>query len=332
MDQPASLFDRLISRPRPAWVTLGIALLFLLAAPAAAYLDGLLGDLFSKGMWRGMLVSPAVIVYILAVSPPIARMQASVLESFRPMVLVDDDRFVRLIGGAAHIKPIGEIIVFGVGALIGILTVVGNPEFAISWLTVYWLVTTAAMYGLLALIIYGALANTHVVTTLLRQPLRIDPFDAASFEAIGRQSLVLALVFVGGITLSLIFFVNQPEILRDVRFWLFYIPLALVTVLIFFANMSPIHRVLAGAKARETEVVQRHLQQTYRNLVERLEQNQDAGSLAAEITALAAYDQRLQTAKTWPYNTSMLRALFISALVPAATALGRLVLDRLFSQ
>jgi len=245
-------------------------------------------------------------------------------------VLVDDDRFARLVSEAAHIRPAGEIIVFGAGASIGILSVVGNPSFAISWLAVYWLLTTAAMYGLLAWIIYGALASTRVTTTLLRQPLRIDPFDAASFEPIGHQSLVLALVFVGGITLSLLFFVNQPEALRDVRFWLFYIPLVLVTVLIFFANMYPAHRVLAGAKARELEVVQRHLQRAFRNLVERLEDNQDAGSLAAEITALAAYDQRLQAVRTWPYNTSMLRALFVSTLVPAVTAVGRMVMERVF--
>lgn len=330
MDQSASLFNRLLSRPRPAWVTLGIALLLLLAAPAAAYLDGLLDDLIDRGIWRGMLVSPAVIIYILAVGPPVARMQARVLKSFRPAVLVDDDRFAHLVSEAAHIRPAREIIVFAAGAAIGIFSVVGNPSFGISWLAVYWLLTTAAMYGLLAVIVYGSLASTRVTTTLLRQPLRIDPFDVASFEAIGHQSLVLSLVFVGGITLSLLFFVNQPEALRDIRFWLFYIPLVLVTVLIFFANMYPTHRVLAGAKARETEAVQRHLQRAFRNLVERLEDNLDAGGLAAEISALAAYDQRLQMVRTWPYNTAMLRALFVSTLVPAITTVARLILDRLF--
>jgi hypothetical protein len=257
-------------------------------------------------------------------------MEANVLASFRPVVLVDDVRFAHLVSEAAHIRPATEIIVFGVGALIGILTVVGNSDFALSWLTSYWLLSTATMYGLLAWTVYGALASTRVTTTLLRQPLRIDPFDAASFEAIGHQSLVLSLVFVGGITLSLLFFVNKPELLRDVRFWLFYIPLVLVTVLIFFANMYPAHRVLAGAKARELEVVQRHLQRAFRDLVQRLEDNQDAGSLAVEITALAAYDQRLQAVRTWPYNTSMLRALFVSTLIPAITTVGRMVMDRLF--
>jgi hypothetical protein len=330
MDQPASLFNRLVSRPRRPWVTLGIALIFLLAALAAAYLDGALGDLFGEGMWRGMLLPPAVIVYILAVSPAMARMETGVLKSFRPVVLVDDDRYNRLIREATHIRPASEIIAFGAGALLGILMVVGSPDFAISWLAFYWLLSTSLMYGLLAWTIYGALAGTRLTAALLRQPLRVDPFDAASFEVIGRQSLLLALVFVGGITLSLLFYANQPELLRDVKFWLFYIPVALVTVLLFFLNMYPTHRVLASAKERELEAVQRHIQQAYRNLIQRLEENQDTETVAAEITALAAYDQRLQVAKTWPYNTSMLRALFVSALVPAVTALGRLVVDRLF--
>lgn len=46
-----------------------------------------------------------------------------------------------------------------------------------------------------------------------------------------------------------------------------------------------------------------------------------------EINALAAYDQRLQTAPTWPYNTGMLRTLIFSVLIPAATVLAKIAVD-----
>ena len=49
-----------------------------------------------------------------------------------------------------------------------------------------------------------------------------------------------------------------------------------------------------------------------------------------EINALAAYDHRLQTADTWPYNTGMLRTLIFSVFIPAATILGKIAVDVLF--
>jgi hypothetical protein len=89
--------------------------------------------------------------------------------------------------------------------------------------------------------------------------------------------------------------------------------------------------VLADAKKRELQVVQRHIQQAGRALIQRREESQDIGNLAAEIQALIAYDQRLQMTRTWPYNTAMLRTLFFSVLIPVATVLVRYIIERLFA-
>ena len=60
------------------------------------------------------------------------------------------------------------------------------------------------MCGLLGWLGFTSIANTRLVNHLLRLPLRVDPLDITPFEAIGRQSLVLALAFVGGNTISLL--------------------------------------------------------------------------------------------------------------------------------
>ncbi|NIN67093.1 MAG: hypothetical protein GTO63_20840, partial [Anaerolineae bacterium] len=49
---PASVFIRLISRPRPLWITVGVSLLLFLLPIGVAYVDGLLGVFFSEGYWR----------------------------------------------------------------------------------------------------------------------------------------------------------------------------------------------------------------------------------------------------------------------------------------
>jgi hypothetical protein len=58
-----------------------------------------------------------------------------------------------------------------------------------------------------------------------------------------------------------------------------------------------------------------------------MEERQDPGQVAAEFNALAAYEQRLAGTRTWPYNTSMLRTLFVSFLVPLGSFLFKTVID-----
>jgi hypothetical protein len=87
---------------------------------------------------------------------------------------------------------------------------------------------------------------------------------------------------------------------------------------------------LVAAKNRELEPVQQHIKRACRSLVERLDQGENSGTLAAEINALVVYEQRLQAARTWPYNTTMLRTLFFSVFIPLVTVLARLVAEILF--
>ena len=329
MTPPPSLFDRLISRPRLRWAPLIAALLILLAAFGAAALDRRLSDLITSNRWRAVLLAPSIILYIVVISMAMERMEGRVLRSFRPLVAVDDESFNRLLAESAHMRPRGEILAFAAGAILGLVVVTWSLSEPISWLTAYWLASSILMYGLLAWTIYASLVSTRLTTTLLRQPLRIGPFDAPALHAVGMQSLVLSLVFVGGMTISVIFSAFQSDVLRNPAFWLSYLPIVAVVVAVFFLNMPPAHRVLARARDDELKRVQQHIQRAGQDLLLRMEENREAGSLATEISALAAYQQRLEAARTWPYNTAMLRSLFFSVLVPIITVLVRTVFDRL---
>jgi hypothetical protein len=325
----SSLFDRFISRPRPVWLKMSVSLLLLLLPFGAAHLDGILGDFIRQGRWRVSLLFPTIIIYIWLISPAMTRVGVDVIYAMRPLLPMDDESFDSLIDGAFRANPVHEAIAFGIGAALGIASVLASGDETASWLGSYWFLTAALMYGLLAWTIYGSATSTRLNAVLHNQPLRFDVLDPSPFEAIGRQSLLLALAFMGGISLSLIF-AFQLESLSSPLFWLMYLFLVLVTVLIFFQNMRPTHQVLVAAKNRELEPVQRHIRQACRSLVKRLDQGQDSGTLAAEINALVVYEQRLQAARTWPYNTTMLRTLFFSVFIPLVTVLARVVAEILF--
>jgi hypothetical protein len=62
-------------------------------------------------------------------------------------------------------------------------------------------------------------------------------------------------------------------------------------------------------------------------LIKLRETGVETGSLAVEINALATYQAQLQAARTWPYNTAMLRTLFFSVLIPVGTLVGRILVE-----
>ena len=93
--------------------------------------------------------------------------------------------------------------------------------------------------------------------------------------------------------------------------------------------MRPTHQLLLEEKKRRLEPVQKHINLACLDLVQQMDQGLNPGNLSGEINALEVYEQRLLSARTWPYNTSMLRTLFFSILIPLGSILARLAVDLL---
>lgn len=327
MDQSPSRIDQMLSKDRPFWVRLVVSIAFLLLPFTAAYLDGLLDEFMREGQWRFLLLAPIIILYIWYIAPAMSRGEAGVIHSFRSLVTLDDEEFDNLVDQASRVNPRYEWLAFGLGAVLGLISArTSGFELGISWSALYWYLSLAFMYGLLAWVILGSVASTRLNTALHRQQLRVDILDPTQFEAVGRQSLILALVFIGGITLSLVI-TFQPGNLTQPSFWVTYFLLVFAVMLIFFLNMRPTHRVLTAAKQRELEPLQGQINASCRALAQKLERNKETGSLSAEINALIAYEQRLLAARTWPYNINMLRTLFFSVLIPIGSVMARLMAE-----
>jgi len=329
MEQHFSLFDRVISKPRPLKVLLGIAILLLLFLLIAVFLDGAVDEFTRTLSWRGLLIPPIIIIYILAIAPRMARMEKIVINSFQTITMINEDEYQETINKTAEIERHKEITAISIGIIIGIISALGSMDGQFSWVNLYWLLTSITMYALLIWTIFVSIVSTRMTSTLLRHPLKIDPFNTTPFEPIGRQSLLIALVFIGGITISLIFVGLDVANLKQPIFWLVYIPMGLVPVILFFLTMLPTHHVLANGKAQELDSVHKQLHKNFRNLLQRMENNQDTKNTPDEIIALAVYEKQLKETRTWPYNTAMLRTLFFSVLIPVGTLVGRIIIEAL---
>jgi len=327
MRPSTSLFDTWIARPRHPWANMGVALACLVVPVLVAWAEGLLDTVLETNLWRGILISPAIIAYILAVAPRMATMEARVFEALQPLMADSDASLGRVIEEAGAMQRTTEVMAFGGGVAFALLINVPGLLDGFTWIELCMLLQAALMNGLLGVVIYGSIQSTRVTSAVLRHRLRVDPLDVSPFEAIGRQSLILSLVFVGGITLSLLLIGVSSELLLRWEFWAIYAPLASVPVIIFFLNMAPTHRLLQAARDIELRRVDNLIRQACAGLVRELEQGVSAAESAQRVNALTTYEARLLQARTWPYNTAMLRTVFVSILVPGGTVIGRLVME-----
>jgi len=321
-----SLFDRTIARPRPLWATLLLVLLVYLPTLAAAYALGLT-DLYDDPRSRSLLAAPTVIAYVLLLGPILGPLESAVVRSLRPVLLADDEELERVVQRAAAVSPWHEMAAIAGGLFFGVLIIGGSPDPGATWPIFVVTATGYVMLGLLGWAGFLSIASTRVVASLLRLPMQIDPLDRQPFEAIGRQSLAMALAFVGGITIGLLLGGYGSAALLNPRFWLLFLPLSLLPVLVFYLNLRPTHRVLSGARERALGQVQQQLRRSFPSLLERMQKSEPTGNLPWEVNALVTYEKELQDASTWPYNPTILRTLFVSVLVPTVTLLARRIFE-----
>ena len=286
------------------------------------------GSLFSTlpGRRRPAWLTAAIIIYILLVSPLLERRAADVISAYRPLLSLDDVSYDLLVSEASRISPTGEVLAFAAGAVLGALGQDWAMDDGFVWLEAYLAVSIAVMLGLLGWTIYAAVASTRLTRALHSQPLSVDIFDPQPFRTVGRQSLSIALVFIGGLALSTLLTLGRLDFLAWQN-WLIYLVLTLVPLVLFFLNMRHTHRVLAAEKRRELQKVERHIIQAGRALVQRMDAGASTETLAAEISGLAAYQDRLRSTGTWPYDTAMLRTLVFSMIAPACMAVAKVVVQ-----
>lgn len=310
-----TLFSRSMCRRRSAWLTLVVCLALLALPFLVTTLDGALDEVIANGFLRLMLLPPVVISYILLVAPAQVRGEADMVRRLRPVVLVDDVQFAEVVAQASRINPVAEIGAALAGAAVGFALGHGWGVGTDTLSGLYVLLSLPAMFAVLSWTIYDSLMSTRLLAALHRLPLLIDLLDTSPFEPIGRQALVGALVFLGGIGLGIIFGLD-PASITLWRAWMVYAPLALIAVLLFFLNMRDTHRVLSAAKAQELDAVGRRLQQAGASLRRRLPDGEIPAGEAVELAALLAYERRIRGASTWPYNPTMMQTLMFSILLP----------------
>jgi len=307
------------------WRKIVLTLVLLGLPYGLAYLDGIQSDLFAftGGTWRTAYFPTVAILYIIAVAPWIWRAEQEVVRGLQPLVNVELNPNDALAHRRWWRSSLGDWIAFGVGLVGGALLLFSQPQGDLYyWAIRYWVATILIMYGALVWLIYAAMGSARWTALLHRYVVHKDPFDLTPFEPVGQQGLILAMIFIGVITLSL-FFIFTRSLFLDWQGIFVYSTLVLVTVSIFFTVMWPAHRILQRVKGQKVAGVQRLIGQTYHKLETLAANGADTQPVATEVQAWLTLEQRLKHTRTWPYDTEMLRTLFFSVLAPLFVAIVR---------
>jgi hypothetical protein len=335
---PSTLVEELVERSSLSWlqltVVVGLGLILFLVG--TAYMDGLLTTRpLDTVLWRNLMQTPALILYLLAIQPTLRRLRDGAIDAFRPLVPISDEDYYQLVAEAPMFNRRWESLALGLG--VGGFVLLSRPwdpsapmwDLGSSWLVLYGGVCGGVLYGLLlSHFIYSALSGTRLFTQFQRHPPEINVFDLKPLEPIGRWSLGIALAFVGGTTLSLLFL---PNFAFSLPIIVIYSAVILAPVIVFFLNMLSTHRVMVEAKARQLEMVGRSLAAASHQLMELEEEGetQKLGELLDSMTAWVALERRIKEVPEWPYSQSIMRRLVASILLPLVVFLVQGVLFQL---
>jgi hypothetical protein len=134
------------------------------------------------------------------------------------------------------------------GTLIGLVVARRTPG-AEGWLRLYSEATSALMFALLAAVIYSSIMRSRRLAARSRAGLELNVFDGHLLTPFAQWGQSLSLVFVGGVSLSLLF--QSYESLRSMEGVIVYGSLVIVALTLFFMSMWTIHVALARAQDKE---------------------------------------------------------------------------------
>jgi hypothetical protein len=316
-------------QPWPRVIT-GVAVVLLLLLIAACALDGVLLQPDVAGLTGLDLLPLIMILYMLVgyhlLIPPLT----SAVNVFQALTGMDGDLFRRLVAEKSALSRRREWSFIAIGAVGGLLMGLrfwDGPAYAV-WTRSYWLLSAAVTLGLLGWGTYASLSYAGMMAELHRQPVQLDIFNPRPLEPIAHWSLGLAMLFIGGITLSVLLIPDRQMLLNGEWITLYSLML-LVPILVFFLTLMSTHNLMADAKNRELELVRRGLADVFQELRDQRTKHHpaDKQSLSQDIANWLAYEKRVEQAPEWPYSANTLRNLLMSTLVPVAAWVAQVVVE-----
>jgi len=349
MSETAQLERSLIPQPlrfadsvrlTPAWLGLLLvaALLgsFLLLEWALGRFEVLLAPDAPPNLGEDFRV--ALVMLVLAAYLPAAQMaglRASrrALDELRPLLRCSAGEFAAFRGETGSVHRLGYYCSAIAGLLLGILALVAvepdwtsygvlqkSPE-SISHRIV------APMLGLLAAILFHSrISDSRRLSRLGRERVEVDLLDPRSLAPFARLGLQNALIFIGAISIALLFLADMGAAPGLVRVLVF-----LFLLLTAMATISMVLPVL-GIRERIRETKRQELADC-RKRIRRIrdawkEESGGARGEGAGMADLLAYRTLIEAVPEWPFGAPLLTRLLLYLAIPLGSWVAGAMVER----
>jgi len=239
-DQP-TLPQTFLARTGIGWwplasVAVGGSVYLIFLIPG--WLDGTLARLVEAGEVWNSLLTPAMIIYLFVIQPPLRRLLTYAIDTFLPLMPPAEYRY-QLARRAYGLNRSYEWTAVALGAALSwILDPPWTGDYLTSAKLVYDFVGGGMVFGLTGWHIYAALARTRVLAVMYRQAENVDIFkENVSFWPILQWSLGVIAALLAGILVSSVFI--DPEDIRSINAIVVYTILVLAVGLVLVFSKAP---------------------------------------------------------------------------------------------
>jgi len=265
-----------------------------------------------------LCLDPVILVYILALHPFMHRRWVRAMRSLE--ALAPHGRSAGRAGTAARR---GEWAAMMLGMLAGLALARRGPATE-GWLWLYSEAVSGLTFALLGATIYGSVMRSRQLAAFSRSGLELKVFDGHLLAPFAQWGQGLSLVFVGGISLSLLF--QSYQSLRSVESVIIYGCLIVVAMTLFFMSMWTVHVALAKAQYKELARVRSELVRAREALVQKRDCDtaRTVQDTYLPVVILGVYERQVLNASTWPFNLAIVGRVFASVGAPLVVYLLKL--------
>ena len=260
---------------------------------------------------------------------------------FRPALTEDESQSLRLQYQLTTIPPRGALIASAVGAVIGLLSLFGDPHgYGITpntsiLTTIYTTIITLFSFSFIGLLTYQTARQLQLVNRLYRLASNVNLFHLRPLYAFSSLTartgiLILFFVYYGTLVIS---FANAgsaaPMTTQDlVTFGL----VSLLAIACFIMPLLGIHQRISKEKERLLVAVGQRMQITlqviHRHVDERNFESID--NINKALASLMTEREWLQKISTWPWKNETLRGFASAVVLPVVVWLATTSLSLLF--
>jgi hypothetical protein len=281
--------------------------------------------------FRVSLVMLVLVAYLPAAQLAGLRASRRAVDELRRLLHCSEDEFVALRGEMGSVHRLGYCCSAIAGLLISILALVAvEPDWAADYglLRHYPEAISHRILGpllglLTGILIHSRISDSRRLSRLGRERVEVDLLDPRHLAPFARLGLKNALIFIGAISITLLFLADMGAAPGFVK--------VLVFLFLLLGAIATIGMVLPvlGIRDRIREVKREALEDCRERIRHTIDASQ--GGARGEGTGMAdlvAYRSLIEAVPEWPFNAPLLTRLLLYLAIPMGSWIAGAMVER----